>query len=79
MLSTATVSAATDIPSPAPTLTVLFAVSWPPPVKPLPATTDLVQLVAVVALVAVPANVPLNVPVAVISFAIMSPVTVMPL
>ena len=58
MLSTATVSAATDIPSPAPTLTVLFAVSWPPPVKPLPATTDLVQLVAVVAVAALPLILP---------------------
>ena len=49
--STAIESAATEIPSPAPAFSVLFASSWPPPVKPLPATTDLLQLVAVVAVV----------------------------
>src|SRR5210317_5196 len=37
VVSTATESATTDIPSPAPTLIVLVDVIVPPPVKPLPA------------------------------------------
>ena len=51
---TATLSAATLIPSPAPTLRVLSAVSSPPPLKPFPAITLLLRLVAVVAVLALP-------------------------
>jgi hypothetical protein len=45
VVSTATVSAATEMPLPAPTLSVLLALSVPPPVNPLPAITCLLQLV----------------------------------
>ena len=41
-----------------PNVKVLFAVKAPPPVKPFPATTLLLQLVAVVAVLALPVKFP---------------------
>ena len=47
VVSTATASAATDIPSPAPTLSVISELNAPPSVNPVPAVTVLVVLTTV--------------------------------
>jgi len=62
VLSTATVSSATLIPSPWPTLSVLFALNAPPPVSPLPAVIVLEVLTTVLSTATVSAATSIPVP-----------------